>query len=140
MPSPTIAPYLLYEDCDAALEFLARAFGFAEQLRYTGPEGYVNHAETRIGDGIVYMGCPGPDYRNPAHLGARTQMVCISVDDVDAVFEQAKAAGAEITEQPADQEYGERRFMARDPEGHAWSISQPIGNPAPEDWGATASR
>ena len=140
MPSPTIAPYLLYEDCDAALDFLARAFGFTEELRYTGPEGYVSHAEMRIGEGVIYMGDPGGDYRNPANLGGRTQMVCVNVDDVDAVFERAKGAGAEITEEPADQEYGERRFMARDPEGHAWSISQTIAAPAPEEWGATAAR
>jgi uncharacterized glyoxalase superfamily protein PhnB len=137
---PTITPYLLYEDVDGALDFLARAFGFREELRYTGPEGYVNHAEMRIGeDGVIYMGDPGGDYRNPAHAGARTQMVCVNVDDVDAVFEQARAAGAEITEEPADQEYGERRFMARDPEGHAWSISQVIRQVEPADWGATAT-
>lgn len=63
----------------------------------------------------------------------------MTVEDVDAVYEQAKAAGAEITQEPADQEYGERRFMCRDPEGHGWSISQPIADVAPEDWGATAS-
>jgi uncharacterized glyoxalase superfamily protein PhnB len=141
MPTtPTIAPYLLYEDVDGALDFLARAFGFREELRYTGPDGYVSHAEMRIGeDGVIYMGDPGGDYRNPAHVGARTQMVCVNVDDVDAVFEQARAAGAEITEEPADQEYGERRFMARDPEGHAWSISQVIRRAEPADWGATAA-
>ena len=134
----TITPYLLYENVEEALDFLARAFGFEEQLRYTGPEGYVNHAEMRIGeDGVIYMGDPGEDYRNPAHVGARTQMVCVSVDDVDAVFERAQAAGAEISEEPADQAYGERRFMARDPEGHAWSISQTIREVAAEDWGAT---
>jgi uncharacterized glyoxalase superfamily protein PhnB len=133
----TITPYLLYEDVAGALDFLARAFGFEEQLRYTGPEGYVNHAEMRIGDGVIYLGDPGEEYRNPAHLGTRTQMVCVSVDDVDALFERAKAAGAEISDEPADQSYGERRFMARDPEGHAWSISQKIGDVAPEDWGAT---
>jgi uncharacterized glyoxalase superfamily protein PhnB len=136
---PAIAPYLLYEDVDAALDFLARAFGFTEELRYTGPEGYVSHAEMRLGDGVVYLGDPGGDYRNPAHLGGRTQMVCVTVDDVDATCERARAAGAEITEEPTDQEYGERRFMARDPEGHAWSIAQPIAAPAPEEWGATAS-
>jgi PhnB protein len=136
---PTIAPYLLYEDCDAALDFLSRAFGFEETLRYTGPEGYVSHAEMSLGDGVIYMGDPGAEYRNPANLGARTQMVCILVDDVEAAFERAKAAGAEITEEPTDQEYGERRFGARDPEGHAWSISQTIAKPAPEEWGATAS-
>ena len=135
--APTITPYLLYEDVAGALDFLARAFGFEEQLRYTGPEGYVNHAEMRIGDGVIYLGDPGDDYRNPAYLGVRTQMVCVSVDDVDAVYERAKAAGAEITDEPADQAYGERRFMARDPEGHAWSISQTIREVAPEDWGAT---
>jgi PhnB protein len=135
---PTIAPYLLYEDVDAALDFLARAFGFEEELRYTGPEGYVNHAEMRLGDGVIYMGDPGGDYRNPARVGAHTQMVCVNVEDVDAVFEQARAAGAEITEEPADQAYGERRFMARDPEGHAWSISQVIRDVAPDDWGAVA--
>jgi uncharacterized glyoxalase superfamily protein PhnB len=137
--SPTIAPYLLYEDCEAALEFLSRAFGFEETLRYTGPEGYVSHAEMSIGDGIIYMGDPGGDYRNPAHLGGRTQMVCVTVDDVEAAFERAQAAGAEITQEPADQEYGERRFGARDPEGHDWSISQPIATLAPEEWGATTS-
>jgi uncharacterized glyoxalase superfamily protein PhnB len=137
---PTIAPYLLYEDVAGALDFLTRAFGFEETLRYTGPEGYVNHAEMRIADGVILMGDPGGDYRNPAHLGGRTQMVCVNVEDVDAVFEQARAAGAEITEEPADQAYGERRFMARDPEGHAWSISQVIREVQPDDWGAVASR
>ncbi len=137
---PTIAPYLLYEDCDAALDFLARAFGFVETLRYTGPEGYVSHAEMTIGDdGIIYMGDPGGDYQGPAKLGARTQLVCVQVDDVDATFERAKAAGAEIVAEPADQAYGERSFRAYDPEGHSWSIGQPIADVAPEDWGATAT-
>jgi uncharacterized glyoxalase superfamily protein PhnB len=66
-------------------------------------------------------------------------MVCVNVEDVDAVFERARAAGAEITEEPSDQEYGERRFMCRDPEGHAWSISQLISVREPEEWGATVS-
>jgi PhnB protein len=136
----TITPYLLYEDVAGALDFLTRAFGFEEILRYTGPEGYVNHAEMRIGDGVIYLGDPGGDYRNPAHLGATTQMVCVVVDDVDAIFQRARAAGAEITEEPTDQPYGERRFMARDPEGHGWSIAQAIADVAPEDWGATVAQ
>ena len=136
MTAPTIAPYLLYEDVDGALDFLARAFGFEETLRYSGPEGYVSHAEMRLGDGVIYMGDPGGDYRNPANAGASTHMTCVTVDDVDAAYERAKAAGADITEEPSDQDYGERRFMARDPEGHGWSFAQPIREVAPEDWGA----
>jgi len=132
-----ITPYLLYEDCDAALEFLSRAFGFEEVLRYTSEAGHVNHAEMRRGDGVIYMGDPGDDYRNPAKLGAATVLIGVPVEDVDALFERARDAGAEITEEPADQAYGERRFSARDPEGHAWHFSQPIRDVAPEDWGAT---
>lgn len=132
-----ITPYLLYEDCDAALEFLARAFGFEEVLRYTSAAGYVNHAEMRLGDSVIYMGDPGDEYRNPAKLGAATVLIGVTVDDVDAACERARDAGAEITEELADQDYGERRFSARDPEGHAWYFSQPIRDVAPEEWGAT---
>ena len=137
----TITPYLLYTDVDAALAFLHRAFGFEEVLRYSAAEGYVSHAEARLGDSHVYLGDPrGADsgFRNPAELGAATVLVIVDgVGDVDALCQRAREAGATITEEPADQAYGERRFMARDPEGHAWSISQTIREVAPEDWGAT---
>lgn len=59
------------------------------------------------------------------------------LEDVDALCERARAAGAEITQKPADQAYGERRFGAADPEGHHWHFSQPIADVKPEDWGAT---
>jgi PhnB protein len=132
----TITPYLLYEDVDAALSFLAKAFGFDEVLRYTGEEGYVNHAEMRLDDAKIYLGDPGEEYRNPKKLGNETVGIYVLVDDVDAHFERAKAAGAEIREEPTDQEYGERRYSARDPEGHEWFFAQPIKEVAPEDWGA----
>jgi PhnB protein len=134
----TITPYLLYADVDAALGFLHSAFGFEEVLRYTGAEGYVNHAEARFGDTSVYLGDPGDDYRNPAEQGGATVLVGIDgVDDVDALCERARAAGAQIIEEPADQVYGERRFSARDPEGHEWFFSRQISDVAPADWGAT---
>ena len=136
----TITPYLLYADVTAALEFLQRAFGFEEVLRYTGAQGYVNHAEMRLGDDVIYMGDPGDEYRNPAALGAATVLIGVhGVEDVDALFERARDAGAEITEEPADQEYGERRFSAVDPEGHKWFFAQPIREVAPEEWGAKVS-
>jgi uncharacterized glyoxalase superfamily protein PhnB len=136
----TISPYLLYEDVDAAMEFLTRAFGFEEVLRYTGGEGYVSHAEMRIGDGVIYMGDPGDDYRGPAKLGGVTVAIHVNVDDADALYQRAKAAGAEITSAPADQEYGERRFGAKDPEGHSWWFSHQLREVAPEDWGATPAQ
>ncbi|MBA3401240.1 MAG: VOC family protein [Actinobacteria bacterium] len=133
----TITPYLLYKDVEAALEFLGKAFGFKEVLRYTGEEGYVNHAEMQVGDAKIYMGDPGEQYRNPKDLGQETVGIYVLVDDVDGHFERAKAAGAEIKEEPTDQEYGERRYTARDPEGQSWFFAQPTGEVAPEEWGAT---
>ena len=135
-----VTPYLLYEDCEAALEFLSKAFGFQEILRYTGEEGYVNHAEMAVGDGgRIYMGDPGEQYRNPRKLGQETVGIYVEVDeDVDALCERARAAGAEITEEPADQEYGHRRFPAEDLEGHVWYFAKVTATVAPEEWGAQA--
>ena len=135
----TITPYLLYQDVDAALSFLTRAFGFREVLRYAGEAGYVNHAEARLGDAAVYLGDPGDDYRNPRELGQETVGLYVLVDDVDAHCERARAAGAEITEEPSDQEYGDRRYSAVDPEGHLWFFAERVRDVAPEEWGAATA-
>jgi PhnB protein len=132
-----ITPYLLYEDVDAALGFLERAFGFKEYLRFTGPEGYVNHAEARLGEAAVYLGDPGDRYKNPKRLGQETVGLYVLVDDVDAHYERAKAAGAEIVQEPEDEEYSDRRYTAVDPEGHHWFFAQSIREVEPEEWGAT---
>ncbi len=134
----TVTPYLLYEDCDAALDFLSRAFGFAEVLRYTGKGGYVNHAEMKVGEkDRIFLGDPGDDYENPKRVGHETVGIYVEVDeDVDALCERARAAGAAIIEEPTDQEYGERRFTSRDPEGHVWFFGRQIKQVAPEEWGA----
>jgi uncharacterized glyoxalase superfamily protein PhnB len=132
-----ITPYLLCEDVAAQLDFLRRAFGLEEVLRYAGDDGIVNHAEMRLGDAMIYLGAPGGDYRNPARLGAATVLIAMTVSDVDAVCERARAAGAQVIEEPADQDYGERRFAARDPEGHEWFVSMPLGETEPQDRGAS---
>jgi uncharacterized glyoxalase superfamily protein PhnB len=136
----TVTPYLLYSSCEDALDFLSRAFGFEETLRYTGAEGYVNHAEMRVGDGYLYMGNPGPKYRNPKQLGQETVGIYVEIDeDVDTHYARAKAAGAEVIEDPADRPYGHRRYAARDAEGHHWYFAQVVEQVAPEEWGATVA-
>ena len=128
-----ITPYLYYEDVAGALDWLARAFGFSERMRMPGPDGGVMHAEMELADGVIMLGCPGPEYRNPAHLGQGTQSLYVFVDDVDKHFEKAKDAGAKILEPPADQFYGDRRYGAEDPEGHAWFFATHVRDVAPED-------
>jgi PhnB protein len=121
-----IAPYLLYEDGAAAIDFLTNAFGFEEVMRMEDDKGDVNHAELRLGEDTVMLGDPGDDYRNPRNADHSTALVHVYVDDVDGHFERAKAAGAEIVMEPTDQEYGDRRYDAKDPEGHFWSFATPL--------------
>jgi PhnB protein len=130
---PQITPYLLYEDVDAALDWLVDTFGFSEQVRMAGADGKANHAEMKLGLGVVMMGNPGPDYRNPKHVGATTQEVYVYVDDVDKHYDVAQAKGATILRPLADQFYGDRTYAASDPEGHQWSFAQHVRDVAPED-------
>jgi uncharacterized glyoxalase superfamily protein PhnB len=121
----TITPYLLYEDAEAALEFLSRAFGFEETMRMTSPSGEVNHAEMAYRSGEIYLGQPA-EPGSPRSYGGTPVHICVYVDDVDGHCAHAREAGAQIVDEPADQPYGERRYHARDPEGHSWYFSQPL--------------
>jgi PhnB protein len=122
---PRITPYLLYEDVGAALDWLAKAFGLVEfGDRYPGPDGKLTHAQMRLGTGVVMMGCPGPTYQNPKRLGHATQHLDVYVENVDALFERARALGARVIDEPKDQFYGDRRCALADPEGHHWFFAQ----------------
>jgi PhnB protein len=135
---PRVTPYLLYEDVAAALEWLERAFGFRERLRLATDDGTITHAEVAVGDdGVVMLGHPGPDYRDPRSSGVSTALVYVMVDDVDAHAERSRGAGATILREPADQDYGDRRYDVQDLAGHTWSFAQQLRVPAPEEWGAT---
>ncbi|MGH8256268.1 MAG: VOC family protein [Steroidobacteraceae bacterium] len=125
--SARITPYLLYEDLEGAVTWLAKAFGFRERHRQAGPDGRITHAEMALAeDGMILMGYPGPQYRNPKHLGQQTQSLYVRIENLDQSFERAVQCGATILEQPADQPYGDRRFGVEDPEGHRWYFAQRI--------------
>jgi len=81
---PRVTPYLYYEDVKGALEWLTRAFGLTETVRMPDRSGNIAHAEMRLAEGVVMMGCPGPEYRSPRKLGQTTFGVHVYVDDVDA--------------------------------------------------------
>lgn len=120
-----ITPYLLYEDAEAAIEFLSRAFGFREVDRSIGGAGGL-HAELEApGGGHVYVGQPPAGFENPAKVG-RTSLVFALLDGVDEHYERARTEGAEIVEELADQPTGHRRYGCRDPQGHEWFFAQPL--------------
>lgn len=119
---PAVCPYLYYRDTAAALEFLTGAFGLRERMRSTGPDGAVNHAELEIGDSVIMIG------RVPTAASSRDDGgVYVHVDDVDAHYATATAAGARVQESPTDQPYGVRSYGVLDLEGRQWWFSQPLG-------------
>jgi len=120
---PRVTPYLNYEDTEAMMAWLARAFGLVERHSRRRADGKVTHAEMALEDGLVMMGSPGGGFRNPRRLGQVTQSLYVYVDDVEAHCARAREAGAEIIEEPADQPYGDRCYGARDPEGHHWHFA-----------------
>ena len=123
----TITPYLYYEDVNAALKWLAKAFGFKRFGKaMIGKSGKVNHAAMRFHDGIVMMGAPGGKYKNPRRLGQATQSLYVMVENADKHFQRAKKAGSKVLEPPTDTEYGHRRYGVEDPEGHEWYFAQEL--------------
>ena len=131
----TVIPYLVYENGAAAIAWLSDVLGFEEQLRMED-DGRVSHAELRMGAGELYLGEPGGGYRSPANGGYPGALVCVEIDDVDAHYAHAKAAGATIEEEPRDEPYGFRRYAVTDPEGHRWFFMQHLRDVPPEEWGA----
>jgi PhnB protein len=126
----TVSPYLLYEDADRAVGWLTQGFGFVERRVTTGAAGR-NHHELILGDdGLVMLGQMGPAFRSMKTLGVDSPaMVHVYVEDVDALHQRAKAAGADVTGleiSPA----GDKRFMATDPEGITWVFAQRISGQA----------
>jgi PhnB protein len=129
---PTVIPMISYEDGIAALEWLANAFGFIERARQIGPDGRLSHGEIEAGDGIIMLATPTPDYESPKHHREICQQarkwsavpwiidgVLVYVDDLDAHFTRAKAAGAMILSEIQEDSPG-RRYRAEDLEGHRW--------------------
>jgi uncharacterized glyoxalase superfamily protein PhnB len=114
------------------LTWLARAFGFKQTARLVGPDGRLAHGEMTVGDGLIMLASPTPDYRSPKrHRRTCTQArrwsrvpwiidgVLVSVADLDRHFRRAKAAGATILSEIEEGPPG-RRYRAEDLEGHRW--------------------
>lgn len=118
---PNIFPALHYRDPEAALDWLTRAFGFEEKAVHRNDEGHIQHAELRLGDGLIMFGGMSADTPQPP--GAQPPVTVYAVvSDPDGHYERARLAGAEIVRELADQPYGSREYSARDPEGNVWSF------------------
>jgi uncharacterized glyoxalase superfamily protein PhnB len=127
---PHLTPSVCYRDPKAALAWLEEAFGFELVFLVEDAEGNLGHSEMRFGNACVMVGNEwSDDHKSPASVGGKnTQTVHISLSegDLDAHCERARAAGAVILVEPANQFYGDRTYRCKDPEGHIWTVSQPV--------------
>jgi uncharacterized glyoxalase superfamily protein PhnB len=120
---PTIIPQLPYEDIRAALSFLERAFGFHEipSSRMEGADGVLHHALVEFGDGVIGIGTQGAHGAiSPKSAGTESQYISVYVADVDAHYQRALAAGAEIARGLREH----HAYEALDLEGHRWRFLQ----------------
>jgi uncharacterized glyoxalase superfamily protein PhnB len=139
MDLPTITPLVFYRDPRAGLKFLEDAFGFETRMVVDDGNGGIVHSETCFGAGVVMVsGPPFELWAAPGDVGGRrTGSVHIQLEGgIDAHCERARAAGARIDREPADQPYGDRSYTCRDLEGHSWSFGQTIALMSPQDMAA----
>jgi len=130
IPHATVIPILIYPDVRDAVDWLEKAFGFAERVRI----GEDHRSQLSYGEGAVIVGDVRGD-RRPPRAGEVTHSVMVRVEDAHAHCEHARANGARIVDEPRDFEYGERQYTAEDPAGHQWTFSQTLTDVAPEEWG-----
>src|SRR5688572_2590764 len=131
----SVTPYLIIKNAAAAIEFYKRAFGATELYRLDGPGGTVAHAEVQIGDSRVMVSDEWPDFGalGPESRGGTTVGFCIYVEDCDAAFEKAVAAGGRAEKPVQDQFYGDRSGTIVDPFGHKWTLATHIEDVSMEE-------
>ncbi len=121
----TVTPYLVVDGAERAIAFYQKAFGAIEVMRLAMPGGKIGHAELQLGESRIMLSDEFPqwDSRGPLAIGGTAVSIMVYVEDCDAVYAQAVAAGAKGLMPVQDQFYGDRSGSLRDPFGHKWHIS-----------------
>jgi PhnB protein len=116
---PAATPYLIVPDASAMIRFMTAAFGATEQMCQRNPDGSVGHAEMKIGDSLIMLGQAGGPWK------PRASALYLWVDDVDATYKRALAAGGTSESAPEDKPYG-HRVGGVDMGGVTWWIGAPV--------------
>jgi len=126
-----LLPLLACADIAAEHDFLVEVLGLISAGLERAPDGRVVHAEVRLGDRRIWLHrVDAGSNLHPPGRGAAGGGIVVHVPDVDELFARVRDAGTEILSEPADQDYGQREFGVRDPEGHLWWIATPTAPPA----------
>jgi len=123
----TVTPHLIMNHASSALDWYAKALGAEILARAPGPDGKIMHAEIRVGNSIIMLNDEMGGGRSAKALGGSPASLWLYVDDCDALFKRAVAAGATVPPgpmgAPSDQFWGDRCGGIVDPEGYTWTIA-----------------
>ena len=122
-----VTPHLTVPGVANLIDFLKHAFDATEIDRFAGPDGSVMHAQVRIGDSIVMMGDPPPQF------GPKPCNLYLYVENVDEVYQRALDAGATSVRPVENQFYGDRSGGVQDPCGNQWWIATHVEDVTPEE-------
>jgi PhnB protein len=123
----TVTPQLTLDNAVEAIEWYKKALGAEEVSRAAGPDGKILHAELRIGDSKIYVNDAIMGGKGPKALGGSPASLWVYVEDCDAMYNKAVAAGAQVAHggmgQMQDQFWGDRSGSIVDPSGYTWTIA-----------------
>lgn len=122
----SVTLYICVRGAKDAIAYYQKAFG-AKEIKSMPDEktGKICHAELKIGDSMLMLADEFPEmnFLSPQSLGGSPTMICLYVEDCDAVFKKAVDAGAQVVRPLTDQFYGDRSGTITDPFGHVWTIA-----------------
>jgi PhnB protein len=132
---PQITPYLCVDGAADAIEFYSEVLGAKERMHMPGPDGKIGHAELELGESLIMLSDEFPDIgvRSPKAVGGTPVMISVYVEDADAVFRAAVAAGATALRPVENQFYGDRSGQFEDPFGHRWSVATHVEDVPPDE-------
>ena len=132
---PQVTPYLCVDGAKAAIEFYSKVLGATERMHMPGPDGKIGHAELELGDSLIMLADEYPEMgiRGPKAVGGTPVTISIYVEDADAVFDAAVAAGATSLRPVENQFYGDRIGQFEDPFGHRWSVATHVEDVPPDE-------
>jgi PhnB protein len=121
---PQVTPYLCVDGAKAAIE-----------MHMPGPDGKIGHAELELGESLIMLADEFPEMgvRGPKAVGGTPVTISIYVEDADAVFDAAVAAGATVLRPVENQFYGDRTGQFEDPFGHRWSVATHVEDVPPDE-------
>ncbi|MGH9273991.1 MAG: VOC family protein [Acidimicrobiales bacterium] len=132
---PRVIPYLAVAGASAAIDFYTSVLDGKERMRMPGPDGKIGHAEIQIGDSMIMLSDEAPEmeHLSPKTLGGSPVSIMVYVEDVDATFANALAAGATQKQPLEDKFYGDRSGTFEDPWGHLWHVASHIEDVSEEE-------